>query len=164
MFDPRNLPNWLKLGTKPLLAVALATGVVLFAPQSWTAALGLGQLASEYRPWLGGAFLLSSALVTVNGGARTWRWWQERRQHQELRQKRIERLHNLAPQEKEILRAYIAERTRTKKISVLNETATALTRAGILRQTSSIGTLYGHPFTVADWAWGYLHEHPELLE
>lgn len=166
MFDLGSFADWIRgLGTRQFVAVALVTGVVLFAPEGWLEVLGLSNLRGEYLPWFGGIFLLSASLALVNVFTELWGWGYGKFRERKIKQAGRERLHDLTPREKEILRGYIQNETRSLKIRVTNKTIHSLVQSGIIHQASKIGTLQGgHPFNIRKWAWEYLHDHPELLE
>ena len=48
----------LKLAPRYLVALALIAAVFLFSPESFLKKIGRDQLANNYRPWFGGAFIV----------------------------------------------------------------------------------------------------------
>lgn len=116
MVDLSKWVEWVKLAPRYLLAIALVTGVVLFGPSSFTVALGLAALPLPVRIAFGIGFLGSTCLLVVNWladmTALGQKEWRRRRELKVLRG----RLHNLTPDEKVILRRYIAGKTRTQEL------------------------------------------------
>lgn len=165
ILDLSGLPDWLKLGTKHFVAVALATGFVLLAPESWISALGLHAVSNQLEPWIGAAFVLSSAMALVRAVAAVGGWSRKKYRKRELRKQRIDRLHRLTPSEKKILRGYLKNRTRTQQLNVMDGDVRSLVNAGIIHQASALGELRtGWAFNIREWAWDYLHQNPELLD
>lgn len=158
------LPDWLRVPTEQLAAVAVASGVLLFAPDGWLSVLGLDWLREQTRPWLGTLFLLSGSVVGVKLTVDAFLWARDRLRERRLRVRGKRRLRNLTPDEKELLRAYFEEDTRTRELSVMDGNVQGLDRAGILRCVAKTGVMGGFVFELRGWAREYLREHPELLE
>lgn len=56
-----------QIAVKPLLAIALASGALLYAPAHAIAATGLADFLAKYRMWIGFALLASSAYLLAHG-------------------------------------------------------------------------------------------------
>jgi len=81
--------------------------------------------------------------------------------------KREQRLHNLTPPEKKILSYYLANNTRTQKLSMWDGIVIGLINADILYQAGKFtkNMIKGmFDININDWAFEYLQKHPELLE
>lgn len=151
----------LRLSIKKLLAVAVATGFLIFVDDETRRALGFDRLYNEYKPWFGGLFLLSAASFLIEGGA--WGlgltgWYIDRR-------KKLKRLHDLTQKEKEILRDYVNEDTRTQNYSIAYGVVAELEREGILsRSTDCVaGPSQQSAYSIEPWAWSYLKKHRGLI-
>ncbi len=162
--DFTKLVDWIKLSPRHSLAVAIASGVLLFLGDGPLATLGLEQLRAKYRPWIGGIFLLSSVLLLSYPlaalGKRVSTWW---RDSQFVRGGR-QRLRQLTPWEKEILRRFVERETRTQTLNFKDGVVAGLVDDSIIYQSSNLGTIHGNfAYNIQPWAWKELRKHPELL-
>jgi len=157
--DISKLLDWLKLSPKYLIPISAVTGFVLFAPTSILSIFSLVALVSQYRPYLGGIFLMSSALLVMDWLTLAYKWIKEGRCQSQTLKKSQRRLHGLTEEEKAILRGYIRGKTRTQYFSVVDGVVRGLEAEYIIFKVSNIG----HPYNIQPWAWEYLNEHPELL-
>jgi hypothetical protein len=161
--DFSKLPEWLKLSPRYLFPIALVTGFVLLASTGVLEVFGLAGLVEEYRPYLGVAFLLSSALLLTNWLTTGYEWVREkRRQTRDVRSKQ-KRLLALTDDEKRILRSYIGGQTRTQYLSVNDGVVSGLEIEHILFKASSVGHVEEWAYNLEAWAWDYLNQHSELL-
>jgi hypothetical protein len=166
MVDVAKLLSSLKLPPSVFFGLALASAIVLFAPESVIAALGLGPLIVAYRPWIGVTFLVSLAvflsltlarLGALLGPALLERW-NERQWRKELAV--------LSPPEKRVLAEYVRENTTTCSHHVSDGVVGGLVAKGILFRASN----FGHPgstsfdYNLQPWAWRHLMKHPELVD
>jgi len=159
----------LVLNAKLVCVVVIASSVLVFAPIKLLARLGLEETEAAWRPWVGGVWLLASAGLLVHLGV----WLHSQVTEHRERGRFQERLRNLGNDEKELLRAYFEQDTRSLKVDYQSDTALTLRSCGILRFCSTPnGVLMGTPgshvirgtFAINDDAWHYLKEHPELLQ
>jgi hypothetical protein len=76
----------------------------------------------------------------------------------------MNRVQNLSVDEEQVLRGYLAQGVRTRKFLPSDGAITLLVHDRILAQSSRYGDLIeGFPYTLTDWAWRYLLEHPECV-
>jgi len=61
--DISKVLEWIRLSTKHLLAVALATGFLLFAPRGWLEKIHIKNFTDEFSIWIGILFSGSLALL-----------------------------------------------------------------------------------------------------
>lgn len=164
MVDPSKFLDWLKLPSKTLLAVSIVCGVLLWSPDSTLDTLGLRPVVDGFRPYLGTGFLIASCLVVVNFGAallkffRPWIFeaiWIRRGQ---------KRLRSLTPDEKNVLRYFIVNQTRTQNLPIQSGVVSGLVQDKILVQATMLGDIRGFDFNIQPWAWEYLNANPQLLE
>src|SRR3989454_9439951 len=101
------IQNFLSLNTRKAITLAIAAWVLVFLPAPFLSALGVDGLRDQYRPWLVGvalvssAWLVAAALISVgeSGQARLKQW---------RRRGGVERtLHQLTPGERGRLKEYI---------------------------------------------------------
>jgi hypothetical protein len=76
----------------------------------------------------------------------------------------IARLHKLDRSERQFLKSMYDRDTRTSYCESFNPVVLGLVRCGVLRFSAKYVPVYRAPITITDWAWDYLHEHPELLK
>jgi Super-infection exclusion protein B len=163
--DPSKWVEWVKLSPRYLVAIALFTGVILFAPSGFASALGLASLPLPVRIALGIAFLGSIALLIANGGASLVVWGQAERENRRKLEVLQQRLQDLTPDEKAVLRVYIAGKTRTQSLDPQNGVVGSLTFEHIIYAATEVRPAFGYwAYNIQPWAWAYLNEHPELLE
>ena len=161
------LKEWLTMGVVPLGGVVVASGIVLFAPNALLLVFGLDSVVADIRPYLGGAFILSFSLLLCMFGKGVWdsvlrgyiRDTLAVRMH-------LRELRGLTEDEKQRLRPYIEQQTRSHVFSMHGGVAMGLQQRGIIIRISSIGlpgSSFAFPFQIQPWAWEYLNEHPDLL-
>jgi hypothetical protein len=163
--DFGKLVEWIKLSPRHYIAVSLASGALLFLPPRAIQTLGLDQFRTTYRGWIGAVFILSSALLLSHPmallGAQVSEWWKERAF---LRSGR-KRLKRLTPPEKEVLRRFIREKTRTQTLNFMDGVVAGLEQARILYRARNVGTMDGgFAYNLQPWAWDQLQENQQLLE
>ena len=163
--DFSKVVDWIKLSPRHYVAVALASAVLLFLPDSPLTTIGLDHFRATYRGWIGAAFLLSLALLVSHPLAVLWgqvtSWWSDR----QLIRHGLQRLRQLTPSEKRILRQYIGENTRSQTLNFMDGVVNGLVQAGILYQSSNVGTMDGDfAYNVQPWAWEQLQKNPSLLQ
>jgi hypothetical protein len=71
------------------------------------------------------------------------------------------RLHHLTPEEKDVLRTYIATPTNTQYFAINNGVVAGLVAEHVIAQLS--GPVDYCPHNIQPWARAYLNAHPELL-
>jgi len=155
----------LKLTPRVLLGVALGTGFLIVAPVRLVTTLGMSALLTSYRGWIGGAFVISSALLLGHGvsaiSAFIARRWTEH-----LKLKRMQRaLEKLSPPEQAVLAEYFTNGTTTRHFEISDGIVNGLVVKRILYRSSNIASYFtAFPFNVQPWVWEYLREHPSLID
>jgi hypothetical protein len=153
-----------KVAPAPLLALGIATGVVLFVPDSLATRLGIDAFRSANRGPIGATFIFSWSYLAAH-----LLWWLKkfavngwtRRRARLVRQGY---LHSLTPEEQGYLAPYVHENVNTQHFAMEDGVAGGLVGKGILYRSSSvIDMLEGVPYNMQPWARGYLAEHPNLL-
>lgn len=162
--DPSKWLDWIKLPTKTIAALCIVFGGLLFSGDSALERFGLAGFIGEYRAYLGMGFLVTLALTVVNSLASFWKFiypWIAEAYWIRLGRKRLK---SLNPTEKNILRYYIQNQTRSQTLPIQDGTVYALQKEKIIFRGSSLGSLHGFDFIIQPWAWEYLNEHMELLD
>lgn len=156
--------EFLKLAPRYLVAVSIVAGALLFFPISWLEKIGLQDFASEYRQWLGFAFLVSATLWVVGIALSAWNAITDRLFRRSVRQHVMRRLSSLTEDEKQILRYYIAKDTRANMLKVDDGVVQGLVADRIIYRSASIGHMVeGFAHNITDFAWDHLHANPKLL-
>ena len=167
--DVTKILDWLKSSTTHLFWLLIFSSVVLsllsFAPDNILAALGLRDFRTDYRTWIGLTWILSFSglVVTVSKSVSQWAkseitWRQNLKRGQE-------RLHNLTPHERAVLRPYIEKNTRTRTLGIDDGVVQGLVAEEILYRPSHVSrhnVSFDH--NMQPWAWAYINRHPGLVE
>jgi len=160
------IQNFLSLNTRKALTLAIAAYLLVFLPASFLSALGAGvvSLREQYRPWLVGVALVSSAWLVAAAIIRVGEFGEVRlkRWHRRGRMERV--LQQLTPVERGYLKEYIVAKTTTQTFDYTDGVVIGLERKGILF-TPSEYTREGPyiDFNIVKAAYDYLRKHPELL-
>ena len=154
-----------KLSLRYVLAVGVSLGVILFFPDSFIDRLGLLTFRQQYQPYLGAAFLLSVAILCTDSFGAVAAWARKLyRERMTLREART-RLKHLTPEEQALLRGYLEGQTKTANFLLSSGVVAGLSEVGIIYRSTNHGRGHDPRFdhNIADWAWDYLHEHPEFI-
>ena len=155
--------EWLSKSIAAQFAVAMFAGLLLFGPEGMIAGMGLRGIRDDYRPWFGVALLAVGSLLCVEVASGTGGWFKQRIVWWLNLRRLKQRLHDLTPAEREALRGYIENDTRTQYFNPQNGVAQGLVHATIIYRASSLGSIEGFAYNMQPWAWEYLRAHPELL-
>jgi hypothetical protein len=172
----------LKLAPRYLLAIAIIAALFLFMPAALMKSFGIFDFAQQYRAWIAVAFIATTVLFGVDRAvvAIDRKRQKKASEEQELRaaieerqkalekekllQKRLERLHQLTEDEKQILRFYFLKRTKTNILRIDDGVVQGLVKAGIIYRSADVGNmLEGFAHNITDFAWNYVNEHLDLL-
>lgn len=162
--DLSKYTDWLKLPTKTLAALCFVAGTLLFAGDELLSTIGLSGIVNAYRGYIGGAFLITLALVVVNTISATWRFFKPWVIQEYWIWQGKKRLKSLTPDEKSILRFYIENQTRSQSLDIKSGTVNSLEKERIIYRGSRLGTMYGFDYIIQPWSWAFLNKHPELLD
>lgn len=166
--DITKVVEWLRLSTPQLFWLFLFASVVLtllaFAPEEALGTLGLRDLRVEYRTVIGLSWILSSSGLLVTGSKFVFEWTKGKVERKRRSDRLRLRLHLLTPAERAILQKYIAEDTRTQKLSLYDGVARELVREHIIFTPNNVrGYENSLPHNIQPWAWDYLKKNPKLL-
>jgi hypothetical protein len=159
--------DWIKLSPKYLAAIGIFAGGLLFTPQSFTETLGLLTIIGKYRPWIGLVFFLTIALLAAHAFDPIVKYIKGSWNGRKVRKLMEERLHNLTPDEKAIMRGYILQDSRTQYLRPDDGVVSGLQSAKVIYQASQVGGAgfsFRFAFNIQPWAWDYLNKHRELIE
>jgi hypothetical protein len=138
-----------KLAPAPLLAVAIATAIVLFVPDSLAVILGIDAFRSANRGFIGGAFIFSWSYLAVH-----FLWWLRklivdawsRRKDRLTREKQLD---SLTPEEQGYLAPYVNDSVNTQNFPVEDGVVGGLLAKGVVYRSSNVfDMLEGVPYNI----------------
>ena len=117
----------------------MISGICLFLPDKWLQYLHIKDMMTKYGPYIGIAFLVTSAYVILEGGI----WFSQkykisRQKYQGIKQAK-KALFLLDPQEISVLREFILQNQQTLRFPILEPVIAGLIKKQILVQVQSIG-------------------------
>ena len=161
----KTLLEALKLAPRYLVSLGAIAAFLLFGSDKWLKRLGVDEFAKHYRQWLALVLVVTSVLFLVDRSMAGGGWIRERMLVRKFTKCRLERLHSLTEDEKQILRFYFARQTRANVLRAHDGVVQGLVAAGIIYQSASTGhILDGFAHNINDFAWDYLNKHIALLE
>jgi hypothetical protein len=145
-------------------------GTVLIAGASMVFLRATGKLSSVLNDLFWRWFLIvplvaGSALLTYPV-EKSWKWYQQRRNEERRLLGLRKRLADLTPFEKEILRAFLYEQSRTKLLIPIGDAAT-LCHEGLLIEIPGALPIEEPPkrtYRIAEEVWELLQKAPGLIE
>ena len=152
-------------GPRLFFGVAVASGILLFAPASVLTSMGLAEAVVTNRSTIGLVFLVSTVLVCSEG-----LWWLVRKQQQRTESKaleagRLRNLHALTAIEKTYLADYIFKGENTLHFGLHDGVAGGLETKGIIYRPTHVGTFdAGWAYNLQPWARELLSKHTHLLQ
>jgi len=157
--------EWFKPRPSLYLAIFLASGVLLFAPEQIVRLLALDAIVSDHRAWIGALFLVSACLLLAQGSgwlfANTnsplYRWWQTRRLHVFLE--------DLSSPEKAVLKKFVERDETTQYFEYQDGVVSGLVKKRILWRASDLAASFTtFAYNIQPWAREYLRKYPKLLQ
>lgn len=156
--------NWLKLSPKYLVAITIATGAILFAPENLLTFLGMTEIKTSYKSWLGLGFIIAASLLIANLFFYIVKWVITRITWRRNRVKCQTYLNDLTSDELEILREYIGTQSRTQYLPIDSGVVQGLVGNKIIYRSANVGDMVdGWAFNIQPWAWDYLNVNLHLL-
>ena len=159
--DFSRLLEALKGATFVFLAALCASGLLLFRPEAFGVTM-----SAEQRFAVVCTFLLSGFLLVSQAGAWAVRGVRKAQAKSNAKGERAQRLKELSPPERAILKLYVDNGTTTRSFSMTDGVVRGLVAKRILYQASNIpkGLQMNLEYNLQEWAWRLLAEHPTLLE
>lgn len=153
-----------ELAVKPLIAIAVASGFLLFIPASVVAQLGMSKFVMDYRSWLGLAFVVSCAYLLAHAVVDLVKRVHDHFEVRAIWKAQSQYLRSLTPDERARLRPYIGEQRSSVVYQITDGVVGGLVGKGILFRSSNIGHGTGFAFNIQPWARSELEKNPSLLE
>src|SRR3972149_3739376 len=135
----------------------VVSSFILFFPNQYLALTGLN--AVTYRVEVAFVFLICAALLVWEIFTGIGKWNNSKRGSRNAKR----RLHNLTPEEKEILCGYIEGNTRTQTLNSSNAIVYGLCQVKIIYLATPNKYALAN-YDIADWAWDYLKKNTYLLK
>lgn len=149
---------------KICFTIATATGILLFMPSVFVAALGLTAFIATNRSIIGVAFLVFVVLLITQAFGWIWSSWRSIQAEKRKQKTRIESLTELTQDELLYLLPYIIEGKNTRYFKLGDGVTGGLEAKGILYRASNLGSiLNGFAFNMQPWARKYLSEHRDIF-
>lgn len=159
------LLNAVKLAPRYLAPVGVVAGLLLFLPKEQLEVLSVYQFAQDNRPVIGLTFLFTAAALTFALLGYIWTPIARARRRRQFNRRMHQRLGRLSEDEKQILRFYMAEQTRSNSLRVSDGVVQGLVSEGIIYRSANMGDMIdGFAHNISEEAWNYLHEHQSLLQ
>ncbi len=140
-----------------LVSSILICSAFLFLPAKCAAYLGIAPMCDEHRHWFGVLLLICVSVLVVQAFSGAW--------YEAARRTRVRReLRSLSGEEWRLLLKGLDNYHKTI-IQEMGHTGAqqALVNKGILLEGHGRGNILAWPFTVDNYAWGYLQRHPRLV-
>ncbi len=155
----------LKLSPRKLVAISAVLGFLLLAKPEWREVLGVSALVENHRAVMGVGFLVAVALLLADLGTHLARKVRHTLARSHLKRRVLQRLRTLSEDEKQILRFYVAQNTRTNSLRIDDAVAQGLAADGVIALAGNFGNaLDGFPYRIADVVWSELQKEPGLLD
>lgn len=163
--DITKFSEWFKLSNTNLLAIVMGCSILLFASDNFLKKLGLFNIRNSYKIFIAIFLLISISILAARWCNAVLKWIQQRITWRRNLKRSQKRLHNLTAKEKEILRGYILNNTRTQDLLVQDGVVQGLVSENIIYRSANSGTMMGgFAFNIQPWAWSYLQANTKLLD
>lgn len=160
----KTLLEFLKLTPRYLVSLGIAAAFLLFCPENILKNLSIFDFTQNYRHWLSITLILSSTLLIVTIAIQITNWVKKWLRNRKFYKSMTERLHRLTEHEKQILRFYIVQQSKTNVLRFDDGIVNGLESQGIIYRAASVGNLIeGVAYNICDFAWNYLNVYPHLL-
>lgn len=161
------IKEWLNLGVMPLLGILIFTSLFVFLPDGAITKIGLTEIKSKYGTYLGLAFFFSLSFLLAAAIYKVWNIWIGPNLKELANLYYLKKdAKNLTDEEKEILRYFIENKTRSANLSLKNGVVLGLEQRKIIIRLGILGTdaiSMSFPFNIQPWAWEYFNKNPDLL-
>jgi len=183
--------SWLKLPKNLAWPLTIVSGLLLWGPKAFKIGLGLQPFIDTYRDWIGIVFLFFLVLglqtivsfiyeITIEKFREKKRkeeaekidqiTKEERgRVAQEIEERAERDITSLTSDEKNILRYFLANNTRSQDLNYQNGSVALLTQLSFIHRAANVSYggqkgSFNFPYNISNWAWDYINSHPEVLE
>ena len=152
------------LAVKPLLALAVATGIVLFSPALLVSKLGMTTLVADYRPLFGLAFLVSCTYLLAHALVSLVQYIRDGLEARATRKARMALLQDLTPDEKSRLVPYIHDKRASVVYQITDGVVQGMVAKGILFRSTNLGHGTGFSFNIQPWVRQEIEKNVAFLD
>lgn len=152
------------LAVKPLLAVAVASGFLLFSSAPFVAKLGMTKLIADYRSWLGLALVISCAYLLAHALVFLAQHGRDTFEARATRKARMAFLKGLTPDEKGRLVPYIHDQRASVVYQITDGVVQGLVAKGILFRSANVGYGTAFSFNIQPWVRQEIEKNGALLD
>ena len=154
----------LKLAPRYLVSLGIISAFFLFSPAKWLHGFGADEFAQHYRVYFFFTLVFTGVLFGVDRTIAIVGWIRHKSLVSKFAQRRLERLHRLTEDEKQILRFYIAKQSRSNVLRIDDGVVNGLAADGIIYRSANVsGGHMAFAHNISDDAWDYLHQNQGLL-
>ena len=163
--DLSKLIDWIKLSPRYLIPFSLISGFLIFADEEIVGFFGLNEFTKNNLPYIGIVFLLSSGLI-LSGILISLLDYGKGILLKLINRKKIkEFLKNLTLDQKEILKHYFINNTRSQDLKFSDGSVRELEDVGIIYRASSIAIFYTtFSYNINTWVWKYISKDLHVLD
>ena len=166
MMSLKGAAEILSLGFKPIFAIFLGTGLLLFGGDTWLGISESDKFLTSIRGWTVVVFYISGAFSVITIVGEASKAVMVIVDFLSFRKKGRLRLDNLAEDEKKILYGFfIPDEPQVQRLPTDDPVVRSLVGNGILESISSIGGInnFDATYQVSDWARKYIDKDHEKL-
>lgn len=155
----------LKIGQIPLFGLFFGSSLLLFGPDSLLELIGLTEFLRANHSIIGGIWLGSFCLLLGHLSSKLESmvvpYLKEKRRIKLLKR----RVTNLSNSEKEALRSFFENNSKTQPFDMSHGVIGGLEALGVVFRSSniSVGEMF-FAYTLQPWAWTHFGENPELID
>jgi hypothetical protein len=155
----------LKLAPRYLVSLGIVSAFFLFSPDKWLKEFGVYDFAQHYRAYFFCVFILTSVLFGVDRAIAIFGWICRKMLVSKFTQRRLQRLHRLTEDEKQILRFYFAKQTRSNVLRIDDGVVNGLAADGVIFRSANVsGGRMAFAHNISDEAWDYICHNQTLLD
>lgn len=157
--------NFIKLAPRYCVPLGITVAFLLFCPEIALKYFGVFEFAQNNRQWLAIGFILIFAICVVAVTIEATKWGKRFIRSRMLHKRIIERLDSLTEDEKQIVRFYMNNKTRTNVLDFSDGVVQGLVSEGVIVQAANVSVEFEFfSYNISNCAWQYIHKNPLLLE
>ena len=160
-----NVLAWIKQPIPYLLSFSFVLGLLIFGP-GWIARdLGVNQVVSQHRWALGIGFIITFIAIMAALLSLAERHIIDYVSNRLWLRRKAKRMHDLTPQERQILKSFLENNTRSCTLNNASGVVGGLVAEEIIYRSSSMGQFGAYfSYNIQPWAWDYLRKNPHLID
>lgn len=158
--------QFLKVATSSLLAIAIATSLLLFTPSEFLESLGLIGFMQDFRKLIGALWLCSTALLVARLLEAVFKYASLKIKNYLKYRNYSRHLYELSADEKTFLRDYFLHNISTQYTTLSDGIACGLEGKAIVGRVSRLseGPAMLFAYNMQPWAKRYINKYPHLID